>query len=100
MKKICLFDRIVSEKAYKKCVDEGYKKYSDIAILLGTSDSFAKAVFSVYRKKLNIYHLMRLSYELNCTIDSFLPNLEDYKNKYTTDDEYVCFLKSIEEDNL
>ena len=43
---------------------------------------------------------MRLSYELNCTIDSFLPNLEDYKNKYTTDDEYVCFLKSIEEDNL
>lgn len=97
MDKVSIFDRIVSEKVYKKCVDKGYTKYSEIATLLDTSDSFTKAVFSVYRKKLNLYHLMKLSYALGCSIDCFLPNLNDYRNIYNSDNIYECFLKSIKE---
>lgn len=76
------FDKLLNEKVYKKCVDEGITKYSDIAIILDTSDSFAKAVFSSYRKKLNLYHLLRLSYELGCSINDFIPNADDYRKAY------------------
>jgi len=95
MKDICLFDKIVSDKVYKKCVDCGYTKYSEIAILLGTSDSFIKAVFSSYRKKLNLYHLTKLSYELKCSVKDLLPNSYDYSSHFGDSDEYVCFLESI-----
>lgn len=96
MKQISLFDKLVSNKVYRKCVDFGYTKYSEIAMILGTTDSFTKAVFSSYRKKLNLYHLTKLSYELHCTVNDFLPNINDYKKfSIDDDDEYVCFQISI-----
>lgn len=99
MKTISNFDILVSKKVYKKCVDAGYTKYSEIAIIMNTSDSFTKAVFSSYRKKLNLYHLMRLKYELHCSLNDFIPNKDEYKEIFeNTTDEFDCFLKSIEED--
>lgn len=96
MKQISLFDKLVSDKVYRRCVDCGYTKYSEIAIILGTTDSFTKAVFSSHRKKLNLYHLTKLSYELHCTVDDFLPDINDYKNNSIDDcDEYNCFQQSI-----
>ncbi|MCM1224219.1 MAG: hypothetical protein NC548_58180 [Lachnospiraceae bacterium] len=97
MEKIRVFDEIVIDKVYRKCIDSGYTNYSDIATLLGKSDSFARAVFSVRRKKLNLYHLVRLTYELHCSIDCFLPNSNDYRGKYALDSEYESFLNSIGE---
>ena len=96
MDKITQFDKLVSEKAYKKCVDKGYTTYSEIALIIGTSDSFAKAVFSAQRKKLNLYHLVRLSYQLHCSVEEFLPKLDDYNGIFDSSDEEFCFLKSIE----
>lgn len=90
-----VFDRIVSDKVYRKCIDCGYTKYSEIAVLLDTSDSFVKAVFSARRKKLNLYHLMKLSYELNCSLKELLPNLSDYNKIFNVDNEYEGFLQSI-----
>ncbi len=96
MQQISLFDKIVSDKVYRICIDCGYTKYSEIAIILGTSDSFSKAVFSSYRKKLNLYHLTKLSYELHCSVNDFLPNITDYKKYFTDKDgEYDCFQQSI-----
>lgn len=92
---INIFDNIVSDKVYRKCVDHGYTKYSEIAILLDTSDSFVKAIFSSHRKKLNLYHLIKLSYELGCSLNDFLPNLSDYNKFFNVNDEYECFLRSI-----
>ena len=79
MDKINKFDKIVTKKVYKKSIDKGYDTYSKLAVLLGTSESFIKAVFSSGRKKLNLYHLLKFSYELNCDIEDFLPTLEDYQ---------------------
>jgi len=80
MKNISLFDKIVIDNTFKKCVDCGFEKYSQIAYLLNKSESFVKAVFSAGRKKLNLYHLMKLSYALNCDIKDFLPSEKDYKS--------------------
>ena len=96
MKQISLFDKLVSDKIYRRCVDCGYTKYSEIARILGTTDSFTKAVFSAYRKKLNLYHLTKLSYELHCTVNDFLPDMNDYKKNFVNyGDEYDCFQQSI-----
>ena len=99
MKKVNNFNRLVSQKVYKKCVDAGYTKYSEICVLLDTSDSFVKAVFSEYRKKLNLYHLVRLSYELECSVSDFIPTMGDYLAVYPDgQSEYEYFLMSMEEE--
>lgn len=99
MDKINDFDKIVSNKVFKKCIDCGYDKYSQIAIILGKSESFVKAVFSSGRKKLNLYHLVKLSYELKCDINEFLPKLEDYKHLYSeVSDVKEGYYLSVKED--
>lgn len=92
------YDLLVADKVYRKCIDRGFEKYSEIAAILGKSESFVKAIFASHRKKLNLYHLVRLSYELKCSINDFLPNYNDYPNGKNKEDEYYYFLQSIEED--
>lgn len=102
MNKITDFDKLVSIKTYKKCVDCGITKYSDIALILNTTDSFAKSVFSSHCKKLNLYHLIRLSYELNCNINDFIPSKNDYEKDmgHKTDcNEKELFLMYISKHN-
>ncbi len=97
MNKTDAFDKMVSKKVFKKCIDKGYEKYSEVAILLGTSESFAKAIFSSNRKKLNLYHLVKLTYELDCDIKDFLPDINDYLKQYENiSTEAEGFYKSIE----
>ena len=96
MNKTNIYDAIVREKVLKKCIDSGYETYSKISLLLNTSDSFARAVFSAKRRKLNLYHLTRLSYELKCNLYDLLPNEDDYKHLYGSNiTEYEGYLKSI-----
>lgn len=98
MDKITQFDKLVSIKVYQKCVDCGITKYSDIALILNTTDSFAKAVFSSYRKKLNLYHLLRLSYALKCTLNDLIPAKADYEKVVghsMRSDERELFLEFI-----
>ena len=99
MKEVSVFDKMVSEKVFKKFVDKGYTKYSEIAVLMDVSDSFVKAVFSAKRKKLNLYHLVKIAYELKCNIAEFIPCLEEYKLIYGEDnEEYEYFLQAIKEE--
>ena len=100
MNKTNIFDNIVREKVLKKCIDNGYETYSKISLLLNTSDSFVRAVFSAKRRKLNLYHITRLSYELNCNISELLPNKEDYKQVFGSNiTEYEGYLKSTGDAN-
>ncbi len=100
MSNISWFDQKCAEKTYKKCCEKGLSKYSEIAVELGLSESFVKAIFSEHRKKLNLYHLIKLSYALNCTLYDFIPNQKDYAFKYGEDiDEEEGFYKSIEEED-
>lgn len=92
------FDKIITEKVYKKCVDAGYTTYAEISSLIDTGLSFVKSVFCLHTKKLNLYHLMHLTYALSCQITEFLPTLEDYLKIYPQgSDEYFYFLQSIKE---
>lgn len=82
MDKINILDKIITQKVYKKCIDKGFDTYSKLSVLLGTSESFVKAVFSSGRKKLNLYHILKFSYELNCDIKDLIPNEDDYKKEF------------------
>lgn len=94
------FDKIVTEKVYKKCVDAGYTTYAELSSLIDTGLSFTKSVFCLHTKKLNLYHLMHLAYALSCEVREFLPTLEDYLKIYPQGkDEYFYFLQSIKEKN-
>lgn len=98
MTKVITFDKLVTTNVLKKCIDKGYCKYSEIAMLLDKSESFVKAVFSSNRKKLNLYHLVKLSMELDCEIGEFLPTLNDYRSIYPdVDDAKEGFIMSIKE---
>lgn len=96
MNEIKLYDKIVSDKVYRKCVDRGYTTYTEIAKILDVSDSFVKLIFSAHLKKLNLYHLAKLSYELDCSVNDFLPNPKDYAVYFKNSDEYECFISAIE----
>lgn len=93
---ITSFDMVVADKVYQKCIDCGITKYTEIAQIIDTSDSFVKAIMSEKRKKFNLYHLVRLSYALHCYIDDFLPTQEDYEkinNEQLSKEEH--FIKLI-----
>ena len=99
MSDITLFDKLVAEKVYRKCIDNGKKTYKEISLGLNTSESFAKNVFSSKKSKLNLYHLIRLSYYLDCDINDFLPNHSDYEKALGsdfTDIDEENFIFSIE----
>ncbi len=79
MKRInSVLDEIIRDKVYRKCEIKNITKYMDIAKIINTSDSFVYGIYSG-RKKFNLYHLIQLSYALDCKVDDFLPNFSDFK---------------------
>lgn len=92
------FDNLIAEKVYQKCEKKGITRYTEIALIINTTDSFVRSVYS-QRRKFNFYHLVKLAYHLNCTIDDFLPTMEDYeKNSITGSTAQECCLLLINEE--
>lgn len=91
-----IFDEIVSDNVYKLCSQKDITQYKEIALIIGKSDSFVRAIYAK-RKKFNLYHLVKLAYKLECKVDDFLPTLEEYHKKQvdgeTVDD---CFRNLID----